>query len=354
MARDALSATTEAGCFPVGGENRHGAARRRRGPRRRCSLEPRPSPSGRARPSADRPIRGDRRIGCARSSGLGTTVVLLHGNVVTAEDYLLSGVFDPLVERGHRVVTIDRPGFGYSDRPQGTLWTPAAQAHLLRHAFARLGLERPVVVGHSWGTMVALALALDDPDAVGGLVLLSGYYKPTARLDVPLVALAAIPVIGDVLRYTLSPLFGRIMLPLNLKAMFAPKPVPERFRHGFPYGFPVRPGQIRAESQDAVAIVPAAAALRARYGELRLPVTIMAGTEDQIVSADGHAVWFHHAIPGSEIGLVPDTGHMFHYAVPEQVVEAITATVQKQQMTTDGSEPASTPSVVGLGHRPAA
>ena len=125
------------------------------------------------------------------------------------------------------------------------LWTPAAQAHLLRRAFARLGLERPVVVGHSWGTMVALAMALDHPDAVGGLVLLSGYYKPTARLDVPLVALAAVPVLGDVLRYTVSPLFGRVMLPLNLKIMFAPRPVPEHFRHEFPYGFPVRPGQIR-------------------------------------------------------------------------------------------------------------
>lgn len=177
--------------------------------------------------------------------GSGPPVVLLHGNVVTAEDYSLSGVFDRLVKRGHRVVAFDRPGFGFSDRPQGMLWTPTAQAHLLRRAFARLGLERPVVVGHSWGTMVALAMGLDHPDAVGGLVLLSGYYKPTARLDVPLVALAAVPVLGDVLRYTVSPLFGRVMLPLNLKIMFAPRPVPEHFRHGFPYGFPVRPGQIR-------------------------------------------------------------------------------------------------------------
>ena len=285
--------------------------------------------------------------------GAGPPVVLLHGNVVTAEDYVLSGMFDQLVERGHRVVAIDRPGFGYSDRPQDTLWTPAAQAHLLRRAFARLGLERPVVVGHSWGSMVALALALDDPDAVGGLVLLSGYYKPTARLDVPLAALAAIPVIGDVLRYTLSPLFGRAMLPLNLKAMFAPKPVPERFRHGFPYGFPLRPGQIRAESQDAATMVPAAAALRDRYGELQLPVTIMAGTEDQIVSVDGHAVWFHEAIPGSQLHLVPDTGHMFHYAVPEQVVEAITVMVNEQQ-TTSESDPAGMPSVGELAQRPAA
>lgn len=284
--------------------------------------------------------------------GSGSPVVLLHGNVVTAEDYVLSGVFDQLVERGHRVVAIDRPGFGFSDRPQGMLWTPAEQAHLLRRAFARLGLERPVVVGHSWGSMVALAMALDDPDAVGGLVLLSGYYKPTARLDVPLAALAAIPVFGDVLRYTVSPLFGRVMLPLNFKAMFAPRSVPEHFRHGFPYGFPVRPGQIRAEAQDAASMVPAAAALRARYSELRLPVTIMAGIEDKIVDVDGHAVWFHDAIPGSELHLVPDTGHMFHYAVPEQVAEAITATVKRQHTTE--SDTLSPPPIVEPGHQPAA
>jgi pimeloyl-ACP methyl ester carboxylesterase len=106
-------------------------------------------------------------------------------------------------------VAFDRPGYGYSDRPAGKLWTAAAQAHLLRRAFAELGLERPVVVGHSWGTLVALALALDHPDAVGGLVLISGYYKPTARLDVPLAALAAIPVLGDVLRHTISPYSAR-------------------------------------------------------------------------------------------------------------------------------------------------
>lgn len=99
-------------------------------------------------------------------------------------------------------------------------------------------------------------------------------------------------------------------------------------------------------------MVPAAAALRARYSELRLPVTIMAGIEDKIVDVEGHAVWFHDAIPGSELHLVPDTGHMFHYAVPEQVVAAIVATVKRQQTTeADATSP---PSVVDLENRPAA
>jgi mandelate racemase len=66
-------------------------------------------------------------------------------------------------------------------------------------------MRRPVVVGHSWGTLVALPLALDHPEAVSGLVLLSGYYHPTLRADVPLFSIPAIPFIGDLIRYTVGP-----------------------------------------------------------------------------------------------------------------------------------------------------
>ena len=283
--------------------------------------------------------------------GTGSPVVLLHGNVVSADDFVWSGVLER-VAATHRVVAFDRPGYGYSDRPAGKLWTAAAQAQLLRRAFAELGLERPVVVGHSWGTLVALALALDHPDAVGGLVLISGYYKPTARLDVPLAALGAIPVLGDVLRHTISPLFGTVMLPLNLKTMFSPRPVPERFRDQFAYGFPVRPSQIRAESQDAATMVPGATGLRRRYDELKLPITIMAGMDDRIVDVDNQSAWFHDAVPGSELLLIPDAGHMVHYAEPGQVAAAIKAVAHQAQVTTKVS--AALRPVVELGQRPAA
>jgi pimeloyl-ACP methyl ester carboxylesterase len=256
--------------------------------------------------------------------GEGPPVVLIHGNVVTAEDYVWSGVFDR-VARNHRVITIDRPGFGYSDRPQGSLWTAAHQADLLAQALDRLDIDQAVVVGHSWGTLVALELALRFPAAVSGLVLLAGYYGPSVRADVPLVAPPAIPGIGDVLRYTISPLLGAALLPLNLKAMFAPLEVPERFRQEFPHGFPVRPGQIRAESQDAVTMVPAVVGMAERVRDLHIPVTIMAGTKDRIVDHESHAKWFQEQIPGSDLRLVPGAGHMFHYAVPDQVAEAIEA-----------------------------
>ncbi|NHN79764.1 alpha/beta hydrolase [Azotobacter chroococcum] len=254
--------------------------------------------------------------------GEGPPVVLLHGNVVTAEDYVLSGVFD-LLARHHRVIAFDRPGYGYSDRPLGSLWSAAKQAELLDRALVQLGIERPIVVGHSWGTLVALRMALNHPEHVAGLVLLGGYYTPTARPDVLLASPPAIPIVGGLLRYTLSPLMGSALLPLNFKAMFAPLPVPERFKQEFPYRFPVRPGQIRAEAQDAVTMIPAVMKMRGRYHELQLPIAIMAGTKDLIVRHERHAKWFHAQLPGSELHLVPGAGHMVHYAVPEQVVEVI-------------------------------
>jgi pimeloyl-ACP methyl ester carboxylesterase len=256
--------------------------------------------------------------------GEGPPVVLLHGNVVTAEDWALSGVLDRVAER-HRVVAFDRPGFGYSDRPQGSAWTAAAQADLLRHALARLGLERPVVVGHSWGTNAALALALADPAAVRGLVLLSGYYHPTLRADALLVAPAAVPVLGDLLRHTVSPPLGAALLPALIKGMFAPLPVPERFERGFPHGMAVRPSQIRAEAQDGAGMAAGVAAMRDGYRGLRMPVVIVAGTEDRVVDVGRHAARLQGDIPGSELRLVPGAGHMVHHAVPGLVAELVEA-----------------------------
>src|SRR5437763_14187320 len=133
------------------------------------------------------------------------------------------------------------------------MWTPARQADLIRQAFASLGIERPVVVGHSFGTLVALALALDHPDAVSGLVLLSGYYRPTLRADVPLFSLPAIPAIGDLIRYTVGPLFGAALLPLAVKGMSTPLPVPESVVNRLPHGILLRPSPIRAAAPPAAA-----------------------------------------------------------------------------------------------------
>jgi pimeloyl-ACP methyl ester carboxylesterase len=199
------------------------------------------------------------------TTGVGgdSPVVLLHGNTVTLDDWIVSGVFD-LIARSRRVVAFDRPGFGYSERPRDRSWTPAAQAHLLRRACRRLRVERPV--GHSWATLVALAWALRVPEEVAGLVLLSGYYFPSPRLDAWLVTPAVVPVLGDLLNHTVSPPLMHMTLPGTLRTMFAPHRVPDRFHDVFPKSLIPRPKQIRAMSQggcdDGPGCSGAAAALR--------------------------------------------------------------------------------------------
>ena len=253
--------------------------------------------------------------------GEGPPVVLLHGNVVTAEDFATSRLLDLLAKR-HRVIAFDRPGFGYSDRPHGSGWSARAQADLIRDALVILGVDHPVVLGHSWGAAVALALALNHPTAARGLVLLSGYYYPTWRADVLLSSPPAIPIVGDLLRYSISPLLGRLMQPLLLKGMFAPLPIPARFAKGSTPNMSIRPGQIRAESQDGVAMIAGALAMRHRYQELTMPVLIMAGSKDRVVNAN-QPRRLHAQIAQSILRLVPGVGHMLHYAVPEEVAEAI-------------------------------
>lgn len=268
--------------------------------------------------------------------GEGSPVVLLHGNTVLLQDFEGSGLIDRLA-KSHRVIAFDRPGFGYSERPRDRLWTPEAQAKLLHDAFALLGIEQPVVVGHSWGTLVALALALDFKADVRGLVLVSGYYYPTARLDVPIAMLPAIPVLGDAMRYTVSPLTARLLLTRTIKIMFGPAPMPEHFYDDVSRELMLRPVQIRATAEDAAFMIPAAARFHERYGELQLPVKIVAGAKDRIVDVESHAMRLQQDLPNSELMVLAGLGHMVHYAVPDRIVAAVDAVAENRE---DAPKPA--------------
>ena len=256
--------------------------------------------------------------------GEGPVVVLLHGNVVRLEDFMASGLVERLAAH-HRVIAFDRPGFGYSERPRDRLWTANAQASVIARALVRLGVAQPIVLGHSWGTLVALALALQDPAAVRKLVLVSGYYFPTARLDVLLASPPAIPVIGDVLRYTVDAVLARMLLGQTVKAMFAPMPVPHDFMETLGREMLLRPSQMRANAEDAAFMIPSVASLRKRYSELRIPAVILAGDADKAIDPDAHSRRLHGALRNSELRIVPGVGHMLHYAVPDVLMDAVTS-----------------------------
>jgi pimeloyl-ACP methyl ester carboxylesterase len=253
--------------------------------------------------------------------GSGEPLVLIHGNGTLIQDFTISGVVDRLSER-YRVIVIERPGYGYSSRPR-RIWTPRAHATLYQEALHQLGVEQAIVLGHSWGTMVAVALALQAPDLVRSLVLLSGYYYPTARLDVALFSPPAIPVIGDAMRYTVSPVVARLMLPRLITKMFTPAPVPEHFNRLFPKELMLRPSQLRAAAEDAALMTPAVVELQEHYRELQMPVVILAGADDQVVDVDRQSRRLHKDIRQSKFVALSGLGHMVHHLAPEEVIRAV-------------------------------
>jgi pimeloyl-ACP methyl ester carboxylesterase len=267
--------------------------------------------------------------------GTGKPLVLLHGNGSMIEDFESSGLID-LAAKEYRVIVIDRPGFGHSDRPRNVIWTPDAQAELIKQALDRLNISNAIVLGHSWGASVAVALALKHPALIRELVLASGYYYPTARPDVVAMGAPALPLVGDILSHTLSPLISRAIWPLMLRKIFGPRPVPKKFE-AFPKEMALRPSQIRASAAESALMVPNAFNLRNRYSDLKMPVVIIAGAQDKLIDIDKQSARLHSEVPQSRFHRITGNGHMIHQTATDQVMSAIKA-LEERLLKADAGE----------------
>jgi pimeloyl-ACP methyl ester carboxylesterase len=253
--------------------------------------------------------------------GEGESLVLLHGNGSMIEDFSSSGLVDKAARR-YRVIVFDRPGFGHSERPRRTIWTPEAQADLICKALRQIGVSRAIVLGHSWGASVAAALALKHPEMVAGVILASGYYYPTVRGDAVFLSGPAVPGIGDILSHTFSPILRRLMWPFVMRKIFGPSPVPKKF-DGFLKEMALRPSQVRASAAESALMIPGAFALRKDYARLKMPVAIIAGEEDRLIDIDQQSARLHHEVTQSTLRRVPGVGHMVHQSATDLVMAAI-------------------------------
>lgn len=258
-----------------------------------------------------------------RGDAVGPCVVLFHGNGTMMQDLILSGLVDRLA-RYYRVICFDRPGFGYSQRPRTRIWTATRQAILFAKALDQLGVHNPVVLGHSWGTLVAIALALQSDYAVSGLVLASGYYFPTFRMDFWLMSAPAVPLLGDLMRYSISPIISWAIMPKLIRTLFAPRAVPPEFKNEFPVSLSLRPKQLRAAAEESAFLIPVATQLQPQYQAIRCPVRIVHGKSDRLIEPN-QSRRLHEALPRSLLHLVEDAGHMVTYADTAGIADAVAA-----------------------------
>ena len=250
-------------------------------------------------------------------------VVLFHGNGSMIQDFTISGLVDLLAQK-NRVVCFDRPGFGHSNRPRFRIWTAVAQAALFVKALNQLGGRNPVLLGHSWGTLVAVALSLRNDYPIRGLVLASGYYFPTPRWDVWLMSGPAIPILGDLIGYTVAPLISWAILMGAFRKMFSPRSVPQTFKNQFPVSLTLRPKQLRAAAEESALLIPTATELQAAYPRIGCQVRIFHGVKDQVIEPK-QARDLHGALYTSDLHLVPNAGHIVTYADTAAIARAVSS-----------------------------
>lgn len=258
--------------------------------------------------------------------GSGPTVVLLHGRDGTLQEFTLS-VFDRLAEH-YDVLAFDRPGYGYSERPADEPLGIDVQARLLREALQALGVERPILVGHSYGGAVMLRYLMDFPEHVRGAVSLAG----VAYVDEPprggLLALPTVPVIGPLVTHTLVTPIAPLVAAGIYRDAFAPAEVPAGFVEAITALY-ARPGQFSASAAELVEMYDSVQAAAAKYASIETPLVILFGSEDRVLDLERDGRALAAVVPGAELVVVAGAGHKLHHTHPERLIEALETVIAR-------------------------
>jgi pimeloyl-ACP methyl ester carboxylesterase len=221
------------------------------------------------------------------------------------------------------VVLIDRPGMGWSKRQGRDGSSPRYQAAILHDLLDELGIERAIVIGHSWGGALAASFALDFPQRTAALVLLAPPLYPFARGTTWLYELFATPVLGWIYARTLALPLGFLFIGLGLASAFLPQLPPRHYLKRSAGLLLLRPSNFLANARDVANLAGNLEPQPARYPGLATPTLVMSGNADFIVAPQRHAVAFAKAAPHAKLVMLPGIGHMLHHAAAERVVDEI-------------------------------
>ncbi|MBR0847591.1 alpha/beta hydrolase [Bradyrhizobium diazoefficiens] len=257
----------------------------------------------------------------------GVPIVMLHGASSNLE--AMRRPLGELLARDHRVILIDRPGHGWSTRARRKDSTPQIQARMIDETLRELGIDRAVFVVHSWSGALGARLALDHPGRVAGLVMLAPVTHPWRGGVGRYNELIATPVIGPLLAYTITLPLGYLVAGSGARNVFLPQMMPDGFVKDSATPLLLRPREFIANAYDLVTLKAAVAAQVARYGEIRVPVTIIAGEPDKTVRTSIHARPFAAAVPNAKLIVLPELGHMVQNAVPDLVKTEIETMIDR-------------------------
>ncbi|WOF75026.1 alpha/beta hydrolase [Parvibaculaceae bacterium PLY_AMNH_Bact1] len=249
-------------------------------------------------------------------------IVLIHGASGNLRDFEASIL--PELAKSHRVLAFDRPGHGWSARPDSPdAHDPSRQAALIHAALKKIGVERPVVLGHSWGGAVATAYALQFATAMSGLLVLAGATHPWKGPVSWYHRVLAKPVLGSIFLWLVVLPFGRLLATAGVQSTFTPDSAPEGYEEALGLSLLFRPAHFRNNSVDTSNLRTHLARQSTKYDEITVPTIIVTGNRDQTVMAKLHSYALHEQISGSELIKLQGVGHMPHHVRPDIVIDAL-------------------------------
>jgi pimeloyl-ACP methyl ester carboxylesterase len=231
----------------------------------------------------------------------------------------------------YRVILVDRPGSGYSTRPEDAPATLTAQAKTIATLIRRLGLKQPLVVGHSLGGALSLAITLDHPDCAGGLALIAPL---THAIESPPDVFKGLeipsPLVRKAVAWTVATPLGIRRGPKLLAQVFAPETAPADFpmRAGGLLG--LRPTAFYATSSDMMAVADVLPGYMARYKSLDIPMAMLYGKGDRLLDYRAQGEAMRTVCPALDLEVV-EGGHMLPMTQAERCVALVRRVAERQE-----------------------
>jgi len=259
-----------------------------------------------------------------REDSVYDAVVLVHGSSTSSLDFTTNLL--PELSKNHKVVALDRPGHGYSERGnRAQPDNPKTQADILFDALEEMNISKPVLIGHSWAGSVVLAALLSDREDIvpAAGVLISGVTHPYEREDSTPTKLSLKPFVGPIFRWQYLVPMGRLAMPSTVERFFSPDAVPDNYIEQTGLNLSLRPSTYLHNARDRSNLSGYLMEQSQDYAQINYPILSIAATGDHVVPPQDHHNKLAATLNDIVTISVEGAGHSPHHTRKEEVVLAI-------------------------------
>ncbi|MEX0280825.1 MAG: alpha/beta fold hydrolase [Arenibacterium sp.] len=254
-------------------------------------------------------------------SGQGRPIVMIHGlggNLLNFT-YALNEHLDD----DFRVISIDRPGCGWSERTGEEQATLGEQARMISDFIEAEKLENPLIVGHSLGGAIAVAMGLNHPEGLGGLALICPATQPIENTpDVFKGFEISSAWVRWTIAHTIAGPMGLLMQNKVYSEIFKPEAVVRDFGPKAGATLGRTPEAFIAASEDISGAQSSVSAIAEREAELKVPTAVLYADEDNILDPKLHGEHFA-SLSGADLKTLPGRGHMIPMTAPRDCADFI-------------------------------